>query len=842
MSAFSGSRRSSVVSGTVSNLLEAFVDEVTKTRSLHVDVADLESGRRILALSPEQQVALLIQLVNRQVGGINAGGTGEAIQLKTLVSTLLRRKLPFTAAELEQLVDSLSTIRRAGWWEVVGAEAILRAVEGMAAADGLPPSLRLGLERLGAVLDDQQHQARVRRLSTRVRALMIDCEAGMHGQPRGLTLGADEPWTQALGVALDAMHVSLRAAWDALLLHCALARAAKPSAKWIAEAGTMIRAIGDESAAHVLVSVLGELGKPGKSAHDHVNALGFTPDPTQIHESHSDLLRGLVWCAGLVEDAALPSALGSAADACFKKLPGIGPRAPKIGNACLWALSHASSEAAIAQLSRLKTRARHASIKTQVAKAFGAAAEQTGMSVADLEEVAVPTCGLTGVGELRRQISDFTVHLRASDQLTTEIAWIKADGVKQAGIPASVKEKFAGDLRTLKQAEKEIRQLLPAQRDRLEQLLPQHKSWSMAEFRSRFLDHHLVGVVARRLIWRFTDGSRTASAIWYEDRFVTERHAHVDWLRDDTRVWLWHPLYGDIAEVKAWRDWLEAHEVTQPFKQAHREIYLLTEAERRTATYSNRFAAHLIKQHQFAMLCRQRGWRYTLQGDWDSANTPTIALPQWDLRAEFWVEGVSDGSTPIERNDVSHRGIYVYLSTDQVRFYRTGDAAPIALADVPPLAFSEVMRDVDLFVGVASVGNDPTWTDNGLFERYRESWDKFAFGDLFPSALTRKAALERMVPRLKIANRCSFVDRFLVVRGDLRTYKIHLGSGNVLMEPDDHYLCIVPSQGSASRPLGRVFLPFDGDTTLSIIVSKALLLAADSTITDPIILSQIRGR
>jgi hypothetical protein len=57
-----------------------------------------------------------------------------------------------------------------------------------------------------------------------------------------------------------------------------------------------------------------------------------------------------------------------------------------------------------------------------------------------------------------------------------------------------------------------------------------------------------------------------------------------------------------------------------------------------------------------------------------------------------------------------------------VRFCRTGDAAPIALADVPSLAFSEVMRDVDLFVGVASVGNDPTWTDNGLIGRYREKW------------------------------------------------------------------------------------------------------------------------
>ena len=153
----------------------------------------------------------------------------------------------------------------------------------------------------------------------------------------------------------------------------------------------------------------------------------------------------------------------------------------------------------------------------------------------------------------------------------------------------------------------------------------------------------------------------------------------------------------------------------------------------------------------------------------------------------------------------------------------------------------EVMRDVDLFVGVASVGNDPTWTDNGLFGRYSESWDRFAFGDLFPSAVTRRAVLKRKVPRLKIAGRCSFAGRFLIVRGDIHTYKIHLGSSNVLMEHENQYLCIVPDLGAGSKALGRVFLPFEGDTTLSIIVSKALLLADDRSIADPAIVSQIRA-
>jgi hypothetical protein len=81
-------------------------------------------------------------------------------------------------------------------------------------------------------------------------------------------------------------------------------------------------------------------------------------------------------------------------------------------------------------------------------------------------------------------------------------------------------------------------------------------------------------------------------------------------------------------------------------------------------------------------------------------------------------------------------------------------------------------------------------------------------------------------------------EKFLVVRGDLRKYKIHLGSGNILMEPNDQYLCIVRDPRDRSTD---VFLPFEGDTTLSLILSKAFMLADDEKIEDQSIVRQIKG-
>lgn len=152
------------------------------------------------------------------------------------------------------------------------------------------------------------------------------------------------------------------------------------------------------------------------------------------------------------------------------------------------------------------------------------------------------------------------------------------------------------------------------------------------------------------------------------------------------------------------------------------------------------------------------------------------------------------------------------------------------------------MRDVDLFVGVASIANDPNWADGGDENRHGDYWHSYSFGELSEVAKTRRAILERLMPRLKIADRCELKERFLTVRGDVRSYKIHLGSSNILMSPNDQYLCIVPARGVAHDNLaGKMFLPFEGDGTLAIIISKALLLAEDAKIKDSVILQQIRS-
>jgi hypothetical protein len=121
-------------------------------------------------------------------------------------------------------------------------------------------------------------------------------------------------------------------------------------------------------------------------------------------------------------------------------------------------------------------------------------------------------------------------------------------------------------------------------------------------------------------------------------------------------------------------------------------------------------------------------------------------------------------------------------------------------------------------------------------ERQRTYWYNEGFGSLNASAEVRRDTLARLLPRTKIASCTSLSGRFLVVRGSLRTYKIHLGSANILMEPDDVYLCIVRGRDTSAD---RVRLPFEDDR-LALILSKAFLLADDAAIEDESILRQIK--
>jgi hypothetical protein len=853
--------------------------------------AGVTTGRAILDRAPPEQVGILhAALVRLAAAAGEPGLTACAWPLKGLISELLRRRLPLAGSDVTMLLARAGDLLP---HQLLGVAGVVRAVERWVGQHGASPAVEQALRDLRHAFGRIAASADDAKLCRRLEVLL--------GHRRGVELLRGDPWGDAVLADLAAMADAERGAWTSLLAHVQSADGARPSKRWLEETRGLVGRVGEprfreralawlsrvavpkagaaeggtsERAIEATRQVLGALDEPVRAAWLELNerlqahdpehdpdwweryealmaALGGpdafnrirgrwwvafgAPGAGLMPDRNAACLRGLVWaCRVVAEDAGLARAVGDLGETCFRKVPGHGPFLETVGNACVDTLGAMSGLEPAAQLGRLKQRVKYPVAVRRVEQALGRAAARASVEPEDLEELAVPACGLTEAGRGRIAVGDHVAVISVRGTRDVELTWTEPEGTTRRSVPVEVRRSHPGPVKELARQVREIEKLLPVQRDRLERLLVTDRRWDLETWRARYLDHPLLATLARRLVWHVTDGPRAGPAIFEDGRLVDATGRPLDRPSDRATVRLWHPLGAAPEVVAAWRRWLLEHGSRQPFKQAHREIYVLTDAEQGTATESGRFAAHILRQHQFAALCRERGWRYRVQGDWDSHNVPTLPLPGWGLQAEFQVEPLS-----VTAADTARSGVHLHLSTGRVRF-ATPSGQPRALSEVPARVFSEVMRDVDLFVGVASIGTDPTWERRGDAP-HQAYWQAYAFGDLGTSAAARRDLLAALVPRLRIGERCALEGRFLRVRGTLRSYRIHLGSANVLMEPNDQCLCLVPERGKAWREAGDVTLPFEGDSTLSSILSKAFLLADDHRIRDPTIVRQIRG-
>ncbi|MDX2306431.1 MAG: DUF4132 domain-containing protein [Microscillaceae bacterium] len=626
---------------------------------------------------------------------------------------------------------------------------------------------------------------------------------------------------------------SLKVPYYQFITLCKKTKGGKPSQKLYLEIDKIAQQIGTEPFKNQLKAWLLLFKQQEVRLETHINIFNGREYHHTSHEflrpSNLDAIKVMVWAVKSFTDPEILQILGNLTEKCFTKIPNKGPLAAGVGNACIYTLAQSGLNG-IAYLSRLKLRLRQSSTKEMIENYILEAAKEMGVTPSEIEDMAVPDFDLKE-GKAAFVMGDYQAILSITGIGKTQIQWQKLDGTTLKSEPATVKKDFKTELKSLKDTAKQIQTMLTAQRDRLDRGLVEDRTLTIEQFENFYLNHGLMCFLTTQLIWCFEIHGKFQDAFYFNGVWVDVDEKPLENIESVQKVKLWHPIRKNIDDILDWRNFLAKHEIRQPLKQAYREIYLLTDAEVNTRNYSNRMAAHLLKQHQFNSLAKLRGWKYSLLGAYDKGydtETATVQLPE-NYKAEFWVQEVyADG-------EWTDSGIYNYVSTDQVRFYRNG--TQLEMTDIPALIFSEVMRDVDLFVGVASVGNDPNWRDGGL-QQYRNYWESYSFGDLNELAKTRKQVLERIIPRLKIAKQCQITDKFLVVAGKIRTYKIHLGSGNILMEPNDQYLCIVPDRKSEN--LGdKVFLPFEGDNILSIIISKAFLLAEDTKITDTTILSQL---
>jgi hypothetical protein len=810
-------------------------------------------NNRILRLTGKQKVAFITDSVH-QIAQYNKGRTSwhshdKGWQLQNIrdnfLQHLLKTKLALDEDDVGAIVNAFSSCNRHDrnnhiiFWPV---NLLMNQVEKQFRDQPVSEKLKKILEFLREKIrkpTNSYHEKDQLKILGKIEALLF------YGQNETDTIkpaffpGKDDfgAWANTMILQMDE---SDRAHWFKLMLQSQKASGGRPAKKFLDESRTLFKEFGTDKFKHLVNEwfsfLIAMKEKTGQLVQRHNNRDYVFTATEFLAAANTDMIKGFVWMCVHFHDKNTLSNIATLAERSYRKIQGKGPAAGPIGNACLYVLAHVKGLDGIKHLSRLRLRIRQTTTQNLIEKYMLEAAAEHGLSIHEIEDMAVDNYGLEE-GKKEYDFGNYKAVLKIAGVGKTQVSWLEADGTRLECEPPGIKQSHAAGLERIKNITRQIELTVSTQRDRLDRMLKCNRVIEWSQFVEFYFSHGLMCYLTDLLIWNFKREDREEAAFFLEDKWVNSCNEELSFpVDEDTLVSLWHPVSAAMDEVKRWQEFMTGHKIVQPFKQAFREIYL-ADAGTGTASSSTRMADHILKQQQFNSLTRARGWKYLLPGTHGNGPSNGIALADvadHELRAEFRV-------TRVNAENADGTGTTLYVSTGQLRFVNTISGHAVKLAEVPPAVFSEILRDVDLFIGTASIGNDPAWQDSGGLPCYMDYWQSYSFGELTELAKCRRSILEDLVPLLCISKVAELGDKFLVVKGKLRTYKIHIGSTNILMEPGDQYLCIVPERSLKNVPAG-VFLPFEGDAGLSIVLNKAILLADDDKITDPAITRQLQYR
>jgi hypothetical protein len=334
-------------------------------------------------------------------------------------------------------------------------------------------------------------------------------------------------------------------------------------------------------------------------------------------------------------------------------------------------------------------------------------------------------------------------------------------------------------------------------RRRFEQAMVEHVEYRGRDF-AALLANPVVRSLAARLVL-FVDGRPWR---WAPEDPLHECEVPPE-IAGAARVSIAHPvaLHADGALIH-WQQQAVEQRLPQPFKQVFREIYLVGEREL-ALEQCDRFSGYpLIARQAFALL-RRRGY----------APGKGEAVKEWPalaLRAGLAWAAPDQPAGKLVAQGASAPPV----TSGAVRFEWLSGGA-VVLSDVPPVAFSETMRDADLLVSLAAFG-----------------------GGGFTSEETRRlrASLVRHVARaLRLTSIYVGGDEtHVIVDGVRALYRVHLGSGSVLLEESRRHL----DTSALATPV-ELSLVESADSLTARIVGLIVALSHDDRITEPAFIAQL---
>ena len=372
--------------------------------------------------------------------------------------------------------------------------------------------------------------------------------------------------------------------------------------------------------------------------------------------------------------------------------------------ALLELLAAIGTSAALQLVLSAANRSKQRSVQAHAAALVEQIAERNGWSAAQLADRTIPTGGFDTDGSQDLECGDnrtYTLRLDAQDAvviLNTEGREIKALPGPRTDEERPVVEAAKKQLST---ARKEVKQVLSAQSERLQEAMCLQRSWELGEWMSFIAGHPIVGRLAARLVWQGVDANGEAGATFRplgDGSYTDAADAEVS-LANFAEVRLAHSSLLGKDAIGAWRKHLADYAVESPFDQLGRDLPRLDEAQANDRSITDR-EGWMIETFKLRGLAAKLGYQraQAVDGGWFVAYERSFRDAGLLAEIEFSGSPLPEENRPAALQSLSFRKLRG----------GGGGGSQVPLGDVPPVLLAETWRDLH-DIAEKGTGFDAEW-------------------------------------------------------------------------------------------------------------------------------------
>lgn len=241
----------------------------------------------------------------------------------------------------------------------------------------------------------------------------------------------------------------------------------------------------------------------------------------------------------------------------------------------VFALALNGSNEALMNVDNMSRKFKNKRVRAAAVEAMAAAADTLGITSEELADRIVPDLGfdrnLCRVFDYGKR--QFNVYLKPS----LEMEVFSGDKqIKTLPKPGTTDDKETAEtaFNEFKEVKKQLKNVVAAQRSRLEYVLMCDRKWTSENWEKLFVGNAVMHCFAVGLIWGiYEKGSLKDTFRYMDDGSFTTADGDEFTLPNDAQIGLVHPLELTEDQISVWKEQLSDYELTQPFDQLGRMVF-----------------------------------------------------------------------------------------------------------------------------------------------------------------------------------------------------------------------------------------------------------------------------